>query len=124
MSFVRERKSFAGGDRVRVENQAALIKALIDKAVSPAILTNYNNLLNALSDLFITNLDTKDITKFIKMQVADMPNWEIDNYSLNGRDAYGTTYTYGSQQLYVMIPNEETVINAKNNINNLMKKED
>ncbi|MBE6154620.1 MAG: LytR family transcriptional regulator [Firmicutes bacterium] len=119
LSFVRERKSFIGGDRVRVENQAALIKALIDKAVSPSIITNYSSLLTALSDLFITNLDTNSITEFIKMQVSDMPSWEIDNYSLDGTDAYDYTYSFGSTKLYVMNPDIDTVINAKNKINAL-----
>jgi len=119
LSFVRERKSFIGGDRVRVENQAALIKALIDKAISPSIITNYSSLLNALSDLFITNLDTNSITEFIKMQVSEMPSWEIENYSLDGTDAYEPTYSFGSTKLYVMNPDIDTVINAKNKINAL-----
>lgn len=116
LSFVRERKAFNGGDRVRVQNQAALIKALIDKAISPSILTKYNSLLSALSKLFVTNLDTESITEFIKMQVDDMPTWEVDNYSLDGVDALEYTYSYGGSKLYVMMPNEETIINAKNKI--------
>ena len=120
LSFVRERKAFYGGDRVRVENQAAMIKALIDKAVSPAIITKYNSLLSALSDLFITNLNTESITSFIKMQVDEMPSWKIENYSLNGSDSYQYTYTYGSTKLYVMIPDEETVINAQTKIKNVL----
>lgn len=116
LSFVRERKAFNGGDRVRVENQAALIKALIDKAVSPSVITKYNSLLSALSGLFITNLDTDSITEFIKMQIDEMPSWNVDNYSLDGTDDYQSTYSYGSSKLYVMIPDEETIVNAKSKI--------
>ena len=31
-----------------------------------------------------------------------------------------STYTYGSVKLYVMVPNEETVTYAKNNINSIL----
>ena len=123
LSFVRERKSFNEGDRTRVENQAAMIEALINKAISPSIITKYTSLLNALDGSFVTNLDFNDITEFIKMQIADMPNWEIENISLNGTDGYNYTYSYGGTKLYVMVPDNETEINASNKINTTLKGE-
>ena len=122
LSFVRERKSFNEGDRMRVENQAAMIRALIDKATSPAIITKYNNFLNTLSNSFVTNLDTDSITSFIKMQIADMPKWEVENYSLNGTDDYQYTYSYRGAKLYVMEPDQETVTTAKEKIKELQNK--
>lgn len=120
LSFVRERKSFSGGDRVRIENQAAMIKAIINKAVSPAIITKYNSLLKTLGDSFITNLDSEAITEFIKMQINEMPSWDVTSYSLNGHDGSGYTYSYGSSKLYVMIPDTDTVVNAKHKIKEFM----
>ena len=116
LSFVRERKAFNGGDRVRIENQANMIKAMIDKAISPAIITKYNSLLKTLSNSFVTNLEMEEITEFIKMQVDEMPNWDIENYSLNGHDDYQYTYSFGGAKLYVMTPDNEIVINAQNKI--------
>lgn len=116
LAFVRERKAFLGGDRVRVENQAAMIEALINKAISPSIITKYNSLLKALENLFITNLDTDSITEFIKMQIDDNPSWNVSNISLDGSDAMEYTYSYKGSKLYVMMPKEETVENAKNKI--------
>ena len=123
LSFVRERKSFSEGDRTRVENQAAMIEALINTAISPSIITRYTSLLNALSNSFITNLKTEDITNFIKMQIDDMPSWDIENISLNGRDGFDYTYSYGGTKLYVMIPDNETIINATNKIETILKEE-
>lgn len=120
LSFVRERESFSEGDRTRVENQAAMIEALINKAISPSIIVNYTSLLNALNDSFITNLSTNDLTEFIKMQIDEMPSWEIENISLNGSDAYDYTYSYGGTRLYVMYPDNETVINATTKINEVL----
>lgn len=116
LSFVRERKAFNGGDRVRVENQAAMIKALVEKATSPSIITKYTSLLKTLEKLFVTNLNMEDITEFIKKQIDDMKSWEVESQSLDGKDDYQYTYSYKGQKLYVMTPDNETVINAHNKI--------
>ena len=116
LSFVRERKAFNGGDRVRVENQAAMIKSLVEKATSPSIITKYNSLLKTLEKLFVTNLNMEDITEFIKKQIDDMKSWEVESQSLDGKDDYQYTYSYKGQKLYVMTPDNETVINAHNKI--------
>lgn len=123
LSFVRERKAFSEGDRTRVENQAAMIEALINKAISPTIITKYTSLLSALDDSFITNLKTDDLTEFIKMQIDQMPSWDIENISLNGTDGYDYTYSYGGTKLYVMIPDNETIINATTKIKEILKEE-
>lgn len=116
LSFVRERKAFNGGDRVRVENQAAMIKALVEKATNPSIITKYNNLLKTLDKLFVTNLNMEDITEFIKKQIDDLKPWEVENQALDGKDDYQYTYSYKGAKLYVMSPDNETVINAHNKI--------
>ena len=123
LSFVRERGAFTEGDRVRVKNQAAMIEALINKAISPSIIVKYTSLLNALDGSFVTNIPTKDITDFIKKQIDEMPEWEFENISLDGSNGYDYTYSYGGTKLYVMIPDNETVINATNKINEVLKEE-
>ncbi len=120
LSFVRERKAFGGGDRVRIENQANMIKALIDKAISPDIIIKYNSLLNSLENFFVTNMKMNNITDFIKKQIKDNKNWDIDTYSLDGSDDYQYTYSYKEAKSYVMEPNMEDVINAKSKIKEVM----
>lgn len=119
LAFSRERKSFAGGDRTRNENQEIILEAIIKKCLSPAILTKYNNLLNILSDSFITNLDDNDITKLIKKQLDSNSEWQITSYVLEGTDSYNFTYSYSGNKLYVMEPSQESVKEAQNRINNL-----
>ncbi|MBQ8902109.1 MAG: LCP family protein [Bacilli bacterium] len=113
LEFVRTRKAFLDGDRVRGENQQAMIKAIIAKACSADILIKYDDILNSLKGSFVTNFATEKITSLINMQLDTMPNWEIESISLNGSDSYGLTYTYAAQELYVMIPNEDTIETAK-----------
>lgn len=109
LDFVRTRKAFLDGDRVRGENQEAMIQAIIDKACSPAILTKYDDILNSLEDCFTTNISSEKIMELVKMQLDKMPNWNITSIGLNGSDSYNYTYTYPGQELYVMIPNEKTI---------------
>lgn len=113
LSFVRERKAFKEGDRVRGENQQAVLEAIIKKALSPKIITKYNSLLNSVEGSFITNIDDSDITKLIKKQLNDNNSWSFKTLNLNGTDGYEYTYSYSANKLYVMIPDEESLTNVK-----------
>lgn len=113
LGYVRERYSYIDGDRHRIKNQQDVLAAMIKKATtSTSILTKYTTILNKLSQSFETNIETDDITTLIKLQLDKMPTWTIKQYSLNGTDLYAKTYSFGSQQLYVMEPKEETVNQA------------
>ncbi len=121
LAFSRERYSFSGGDNQRVKNQQHVIEAIINKVLdSNTILTKYTNILNSLEGSFQTNMDQKDISKLVKEQLQTMSSWKIKTNSLTGTGASNTTYSAGSQKLYVMIPNSESVQNAKKQIKSVM----
>ncbi len=120
LSFARERKAFSEGDRIRIENQQLVLKSIINKLLSSKIITNYNDLLKALNNKFLTNMKDEELTKLIKWQIDGMYNWDILNISLNGTDSYQYTYSYQKQLLYVMLPDKESVNNAKEKINSVM----
>ncbi len=113
LSFVRERKAFNGGDRVRNANQQAMVEALFRKFTNSSILTNYNSLLSSLNDSFVTNMPQKSITSLVKKQLDENNKWNITTYNLDGSNSREYTYSYKSNKLYVMIPNEDTIKNAK-----------
>ena len=113
LALSRTRHTISGGDRGRIENQMLVLKAIIDKAISPSIIVKYNSLLGSLSDSVITNMDQKSLTKLIKSQIKSKTNWEIETYSVDGSDASNTTYSTGGARAYVMNPKEETVLEAK-----------
>lgn len=121
LEFVRTRKAFVDGDRVRGENQQAMIQAIIKKACSGAILTKYNDILTSLKGTFTTNISIDKIIDLIKMQLDKMPSWNITSISLNGSDGSEYTYSYPHQKLYVMIPDEKTVVDAKNTLQDVKK---
>lgn len=120
LAFARERKAFIDGDRQRGKNQQAVIKAIINKAISPSIISNYSDLLKSLQGTFQTNMSSSEIQKFAKFQIDKMPSWDILSISLNGTDASKTTYLYGNTVLYVMVPSEDSIEYAKTKIKDLL----
>ena len=121
LALSRTRHTIAGGDRGRIENQMLVLKAIIDKALSPTILVKYNSLLNSVGDSVITNIEQKSITKLIKNQIKDASNWTIETYSVDGSDSSKPTYSTGSQKAYVMLPKEKTVLEAKKKFDTILE---
>ncbi len=123
LAFSRARYNFIDGDRQRVKNQQAVIMAIVNKAMSPAILNKYTSILEALKDSFQTNMGMSDIQQLAKFQIDKMPKWNIASISLNGSDSENYTYSYGDQKLYVMQPDVSTIDYAHETINKVMKGE-
>lgn len=121
LALSRTRHTIAGGDRGRIQNQMLVLKAIIDKALSPTILVKYNSLLNSVGDSVITNIDQKTITKLIKKQIKDASSWSIETYSVDGSDGSRGTFSTGSAKAYVMIPKEETVLEAKKKLDKVLE---
>jgi raffinose/stachyose/melibiose transport system permease protein len=120
LAFARERYAYESGDRHRVQNQQDVLKAIINKATSdPSILTKYTTLLNSVSGYFQTNIDMTKISEIVKIQLDKMPSWTIKQYSLNGSGSKEYTYSMGKRNLYVMIPDYNTVKQASNYINGM-----
>lgn len=121
LAFSRERHAFASGDNQRVKNQQAVIEAIIKKVLnSTTLLTRYTNILESLEGSFQTNIDQSEISNLVKDQLNNMSSWTIRNNSLTGTGAYRSTYSLGSLQSYVMIPDDSSVAEAKNEIDDVL----
>lgn len=119
LSFARERKAFSAGDRIRNINQQALVEAIFRKCTDSSIIVKYNSLLNSLKKSFVTNMPSESLTSLIKMQLNDNVKWNITSASLDGTNAREFTYSYKSNKLYVMIPDQTTITNAQQMINDV-----
>lgn len=113
LGFARERYNVPGGDVTRGKNQMAVIEALIKKLASSQILNNYTEILDSLTNSMVTSMSYKEITDLVKFQLNDMRGWDIVKYNVSGFNSSGPTYSAGSQILYVMEPNMDTVAQAK-----------
>lgn len=118
LSFARERHAFKDGDVQRVKNQQKVLTAIINKVTSSTTLvTNFSQILDSVGNSFSTNLETKNINRFVKMQLNDMSSWNIESQNLVGTDLYTKeTYTYPDLQLYVMKQDESSVKSASEKI--------
>ncbi len=112
LAFARERKSFASGDRQRGKNQMAVIQGVINELQSPAVLKNFSGLMEGLEGSFYTSLPYSLLSEMVKEQLADSTSWNVVSYSVDGTGDTSTTYSMNSQ-LYVMVPDEDTVNTAK-----------
>ena len=124
LKFSRERHSYIDGDRHRGRNQQEVIKAIFTKLTSGStILTEYTNIINVLDGKFATNIDMNEVTDFIKYELNDLKDYTIINTQLDGYGSMGPTYSYPYQDLWIMIPYEDTITNAKNLINKMLNNE-
>lgn len=124
LAFARERHSFKDGDVQRVKNQQKVLTAIINKVTSSTTLvTNFSQILDSVGNSFSTNMETKSINRFIKMQLNNMRGWSIESQNLIGTDLYTKeTYTYPSLELYVMKQDKKSVDAAKEKIKGYLNK--
>lgn len=113
LSFVRERKVFSLGDIQRGKNQQAMIEALIRKCISPEIISKYSSLLDSVNGKFATNMPTSRIMNLVKMQLDGNYKWTVTSNYISGADGSEYTYSYPTQKLYVMISDDDSILNAK-----------
>ena len=120
LRYSRERYSYSEGDRHRVQNQQEVITGIINKMLSPALLSNYSQILDSVGDAMEMSLTTTDISRLIQMQLNDNASWQIMRYSLDGSGSMSTTcYSMPGYNLYVMVPYEETVSQASSYIKDM-----
>ena len=109
LAYVRERHAFEDGDNARGRNQEIVLSALIDKAMSPAIITNANSLLNKLAGTFETDLPDEKISELINQQLMDSTPWKVYRQGAGtGTGDSQPTYSGGSQPLYVTWPDYDS----------------
>lgn len=116
LSFARERKAFAIGDRQRIMDQQLLFQAILKKVTSKKIITKYISLLDSVHGDFVTNMKMSRITSFIRYQIAGNYTWDVSMNSLEGTDSSNYTYSVPSFKSYVMEPKEESVEEAHKKI--------
>jgi anionic cell wall polymer biosynthesis LytR-Cps2A-Psr (LCP) family protein len=126
LRFARERKSYYTGDRHRGENQQEVLTGIVNKLTSSRdYILRLPAILEIVGDSFITSFSREAITDFISFQLNEQVNWQIERANLDGEGALLETYTYVDDNLrWVMIPDEESLKNVKDKINEFLMVED
>lgn len=121
--FARDRKSVPGGERQRGKNQQQVIKGIINKVTSPSVLTNYSEIMEAISGCVQTNMTDDQLKSLVKMQLNDGAEWNVISLAADGTGTRGYCYSYTGKSLYVMEPNYNTVDYIKNVMQKVMNGE-
>lgn len=120
LAFARERYAYTSGDRKRGENQQAIITAMIKKMTDKSNIMKIKSILASLEGTFETSMSYEDISNLIKRQLSDNINWDITSISLDGTGSMQKTYSMGNRNLYVMIPDTNTIVKAQEEIQNVL----
>lgn len=108
--FVRERYAFKSGDWQRSRNQMHMIKALEKKLESPAVLTGYNDLMNAIADCFLTNMPRSCIEDLVSMQISNPVSWHVDSTMPTGEGSKSTQmFSQQGSNTYITIPDYSSI---------------
>lgn len=115
LAFARERYTYQSGDQHRTENQQAVLQAIIKKAVSPKILTNYSEILDSIKDTFTTNMPSSSIRALVNKQLDDNIKWDFQKSFLKGEGVMQTGgYSMPKTRLWYSIPDEDSIeLNSK-----------
>lgn len=120
LAFSRERYAYESGDRHRIQNQQDVMMAIINKLLTPSVLSDYQEILEKVDGTFETNMSSEDIMSLIKMQLSEMQGYEMEHQYLGGSGTIMTGgYSMPNSNLYYMIPDQETINNAISKIKEL-----
>ena len=118
LTISRERLAFPGGDKQRQINCQNIMISIFKKMLRPENLANYTNVLNAVSNLYTTNIPRKIVTDLAKDTIDNGVAWTIEQQSVSGSGSRGYVHM-GTVQDYVMIPNPDSIQSAIANINKI-----
>lgn len=110
--FSRERYTLPGGDGSRGQHQMEVIKGVVNKLLSSALIKNYSAVLKSVEGSFQTSMPYETIADLVKNPHSLNNDWKLTSYSVGGTGASRRPYSL-SMNAYVLIPNESTVAHAK-----------
>lgn len=114
LDYSRDRYHVSGGDRTRGNNQMKVLTAVINKMTSSStLISNYGAIMKSLEGMFATSFQNDEISELVKMQLSEMPKWDIQSYAVSGSGDYQETYSWPGEKLWVMQPDMKTVEYAR-----------
>lgn len=121
LAFARERHSYESGDRHRTQNQQDVLMAIVKKMMSPSLLTNYAQILDAVGDSFTTNMPADKMKEIASEQLNTNASWNFSSRFLEGTGKMMTGgYMMPNTKLYYTIPNENSVKQNKQYIKEIL----
>lgn len=115
LAFARERYAFRDGDRQRGKNQMYVMEGVMKKLASLDSNISISDLLQSLSDAYDTDMPYTTMIGLIAAEYTHLGEYTIENFSVTGSDGNAKPYSMSSNA-YVMYPDENSVNEAKEKI--------
>ena len=96
---------------------------MIRKLTSVEMLKNYDTILDKLSDAVQTDIPSEVLYDLVQYQLKENTVWEVNSYTVTGTGSHATTYSMPSVTVYVMLPEQKDIDQAKELINNTLSEE-
>ena len=120
LCYARERHTYKEGDNHRVQNQQQVLEAIIEKISSDrSILRRYDKLLESFKELYRTDIPSDYIKLIVRDQLDNMSSWTIEKQQVSGTGSMGHCYSMPSWNLWIMIPDMNSVKEARAKIVNI-----
>ncbi len=121
LPFIRERYSLVRGDHDRGRNQQKVIEAIIKKIVKPNYLVSRGESIFVESSKYVeTDIEFKQVMKWINYVVDSKTKFEVKNISVNGTGSIGLpSYAMPAHDLYMFEIEESSLNDVKNQIKEL-----
>lgn len=115
LTIARERKAYPDGDRQRQKNCQQIMINIFNKMTRAENIVNYTSILNAVGNLYTTNIPKDLVTELARNTVNHMGGWKFETQSVTGRDSRGYVHLSNIMD-YVMVPDKESVNKASQKI--------
>lgn len=113
LAFCRERYNLPGGDFQRGRNQQAMLTAMIQKVISPSILTGAGDIMESISGNVDTDMSAEQIQSLIKSQLEDPQPWDVISMDARGTGDRQVCYSIPEMSVYVTQPDQDSVDEIK-----------
>ncbi len=124
LSFSRERHNLAGGDFDRGRNQQRVIIGIFKKLMSFDSLTNFQEILDNISDSLQTNMPPEAMMGFANTIMEIGGDWQTDTIAVEGRgNSALRSPLIPDRDIYLMEPYPESVQKVKDQIHSVMQGE-
>ena len=104
LAYARERHHLPNGDFDRNMHQQLIMKAIISKLTSSAVIAKFDSLLTALKGTFLTNLTDSAIYSLCQKQLDENISWNVVNYHIGGTTGTSICASAGSTPLSIVLP--------------------
>ena len=101
-----------------------IMKAIIEKVTSPAIIVHFDTLLESLKGTFLTNITSDSLYAFCRKQLEENIHWNIVNYHVLGEVDMNEVATSPGQALSIVYPYSNHVEFVSQVIQNILDGEE